>query len=101
MTLCEIATGNHYSIPLECHGFHPGGPDALLGSHPLPRASAASQCVEWVQMPSCRYNSGFILTVTEIFLSMDIVVHWPGAHSFGPAILDTSVKCVSVSSGLI
>lgn len=49
MTLCEIATGNHYSIPLECHEFRPADPDSPRPPYPSARTGAASQCVEWVQ----------------------------------------------------
>jgi len=45
MTLCEIATGNHYSIPLECQGFFSFG--GVSSQIPV-NGAKAGQCVEWV-----------------------------------------------------
>ena len=46
MTLCEIATGNHYSIPLECQSFFSFG--RASSQIPLNGGAKAGQCVEWV-----------------------------------------------------
>lgn len=46
MTLCEIATGNHYSIPLECRPFYTAGSVPLQPPYPSVGADVASQCVE-------------------------------------------------------
>ncbi|KAJ3562343.1 hypothetical protein NP233_g9636 [Leucocoprinus birnbaumii] len=49
MTLCEIATGNHYSIPLECQSFYYAPSSVSSQVSPMPvDAAKASQCVEWV-----------------------------------------------------
>ncbi|KXN84115.1 hypothetical protein AN958_00440 [Leucoagaricus sp. SymC.cos] len=45
MTLCEIATGNHYSIPLECRDFYASGPVSSQHSAPV-KAAKASHCVD-------------------------------------------------------
>jgi len=44
MTLCEIATGNHYSIPLECQSFFSSGVSSQI---PVNGGAKAGQCVEW------------------------------------------------------
>jgi len=53
MTLCEIATGNHYSIPLECQSFFSSGVSSQI---PVNGGAKAGQCVEWVTECADEFN---------------------------------------------
>lgn len=49
MTLCEIATGSSYSIPMECRAFSvPTTVSSRISSFTRAGGVKASHCVEWV-----------------------------------------------------
>lgn len=61
MTLCEIATGSHYSIPLECHAFTSPGPVSAQRPSPPVDAVGASRCVEWVVLAIFLFDMALFL----------------------------------------
>ncbi|EKM75799.1 hypothetical protein AGABI1DRAFT_45852, partial [Agaricus bisporus var. burnettii JB137-S8] len=79
MTLCEIATGNHYSIPLECHEFRPADPDSPRPPYPSARTGAASQCVDALARSTQFWSSysGYLREMRKWWLLNDKIQLFP------------------------